>query len=55
MLEQGMTVLSGRSFPFALAGFDPAIHVFFLRVSRKDVDPQVKPGGGEEMLAVILC
>jgi hypothetical protein len=31
-----------------LAGLDPALHVFFPGgVADQDVDPRVKPGGGE--------
>jgi hypothetical protein len=33
-----------------MARLDPAIHVFLLGVGEEDVDPRVKPGGGENWM-----
>ena len=39
----------------ALAGLDPATHVFFSAAEDKDVDPRVKPGGGGAWMAGQAC
>jgi hypothetical protein len=43
------------NFFFALAGLDPAIHVFFSDAASKDVNPRVKPGGGENFPVRTPC
>jgi hypothetical protein len=50
-----MAIWSEAHFFFALAGLDPAIHVFLLGISHKDVAPRVKPGEGEGVPAVVPC
>ena len=50
-----MPIWSGAPFPDALAGPDPAIHVWLMAADDKDVDPRVMPGGGGKAPVRVRC
>lgn len=61
-----MRTWSEAPFFLALAGLDPAIYVFLLSASDKDVDPRITPGtarkgglpgggGAKEVSAAVRC